>query len=430
MAMKKLLYGTTALVSAGVVASSAAHAEGGIKLGLGGYMNNFFGVGDVDDDGNDFESTGMFSDGEVWFIGQTTLDNGLTFGANIQLESFTSGDQIDENFGYMQGGFGRLQFGSENTAAYLMQYSAPSVGVPINSGWVTSFVPVPEGFTAAFRSPALSTFLDTGNDENTLTYFTPRMFGFQLGVSYQAAVDFSGDGKNGPVQADKDSEYKHGLSVGLNFVESFGGVDVSVATGFRNAQAPDDDITFITPTRNAAANGNGTDPKVGTVRITDINQVSAGLNIGYAGFTFGASFAKEIDGRVTPNSSAFATTDFGGTGLAAGLPVAGLFPAGTNTLVANTYTSGTTSTKGTSFDAGLSYGTGPWTFGGTFFYGEVEGDMQRAGKDKLTAGVGAVEYAVGPGITASLSGLYGNYRGETGLDNQGFAGIAGVNFRF
>ncbi len=67
---------------------------------------------------------------------------------------------------------------------------------------------------------------------------------------------------------------------------------------------------------------------------------------------------------------------------------------------------------------------------GMFSDREVEGDMQRAGKDKVTSGLGAVEYAVGPGITASLSGLYANCRGETGLDNQGFAGIAGINFRF
>ncbi len=427
--MKKLLYGTTALVSAGVVASSAAHAEGGIKLGLGGYMNNFFGVGDVDADGNDFESTGMFSDGEVWFVGQTTLDNGLTFGANIQLESFTSGDQIDENFGYMQGGFGRLQFGSENTAAYLMQYAAPSVGVPINSGWVTSFIPVPAGFTASFRSPALSTFLDTGNDENTLTYFTPRLFGFQVGASYQAAVNFSGDGANFPVQADKDTEYQHGLSVGVNFVESFGAIDVSVAGGYRGAQAPDDDIVVLDPSRNAAGNGNGVDPKVRSVNVTDINQVSAGVNIGYAGFTFGGSFAKEIDGRVTANSSAFNTTDFGGGVLAGSF--AGVAPfATTPVLEGATYTSGTTSTKGTSWDVGLSYGTGPWTFGATFFYGEVEGDMQRAGKDKLRAANGAVEYALGPGITSSLSVLWGDWDGEDGVDNRGVAGIGGINFRF
>ncbi len=426
--MKKLLYGTTALVSAGVVASSAAHAEGGIKLGLGGYMNNFFGGGDVDNDDNDFEGTGMFSDGEVWFIGQTTLDNGLTFGANIQLESFTAGDQIDENFGYMQGGFGRLQFGSENTAAYLMQYAAPSVGVPINSGWVTSFIPVPAGFTAAFRSPALSTFLDTGNDENTLTYFTPRLFGFQLGASYQAALDFSGDGKNFPVQADKDTEYKHGLAVGVNFVESFGAIDVSIAGGYRGAQAPDDDIVILNPTGGAVTNG--VDPKVRSVNVTDINQVSAGLNIGYAGFTFGGSFAKEIDGRVTANTTAFGTGDFGGPALAAGVFGVAPFPAATNVLVANTYTSSTTSTKGTSFDVGLSYGTGPWTFGATYFAGEVEGNMQRPGKDKMQSAVGGVEYALGPGITSSISVLWGDWDGEDGVDNRGVVGVGGVNFRF
>ena len=48
--MKRALFGTTALVAAGALLAPAAQAEEGIKLGLGGYMNNFFGVGDVDND--------------------------------------------------------------------------------------------------------------------------------------------------------------------------------------------------------------------------------------------------------------------------------------------------------------------------------------------------------------------------------------------
>ena len=48
--MKKVLYGSTALVAAGALASPAA-AEEGVKLGLGGYYNTYFWVGDYDEDG-------------------------------------------------------------------------------------------------------------------------------------------------------------------------------------------------------------------------------------------------------------------------------------------------------------------------------------------------------------------------------------------
>jgi hypothetical protein len=421
--MKRHLLTTTALVTAGVLASTVAHAEEGIKLGLGGYMNNYLGFGDADSDGNDFAETTMYSDGEVWFTGETTLDNGLTFGANVQLESFRSGDQIDENFGYMEGGFGRLQFGSENTASYLMQYSAPNVGAPINSGWVTVFIPQPGGHSAGFRTPGLSTYIDIGNDENTLTYFTPRLFGFQVGVSYQAAVVFTGEGLNNP--ADPDTQYHHGFAVGVNFVESFGGVDVALAGGYRRAEAPDNGtITAINPTGIATTNGVGT--KVFTIDVPDMQQVSGGINIGFAGVTIGGSVAAEIDGRVTATTTAFNTTTHAGFG--AGLP--GPFPANTFAAATNTFTSGANSTEGWSWDAGISYGTGPWTFGAAYIHGEVEGSVTNGDQDTLDAFQAGVEYAVGPGITASLTGMYADWQEEGGGDNAGYVGIAGVSFGF
>ena len=423
--MKRNLLTTTALVTAGALVAPTAFAEEGIKLGIGGYMNNYIGFGDVSSDGNDFAETGMFSDGEVWFTGETTLDNGLSFGANVQLESFSSGDQIDENFGYMEGGFGRLQFGSENTAAYLMQYSAPNVGAPINSGWVTVFIPQPAGHNAGFRTPGLSTFIDLGNDENTLTYFTPRLFGFQVGVSYQAALAFGGDGKNFPAVADEDTEYRHGIAVGVNFVESFGGVDVALAGGYRRAEAPDTDITAIDPTGMGSTNGAAV--KTFTINRPDPQQVSGGINIGFAGLTIGGSIAAELDGVVNPTMGTFTNATHNGL---AGANLPSGFPAGIFSNTPGGFTSGATSTEGWSWDAGVSYGTGPWTFGVAYIYGEVEGSVTNGDEDTLDAVSGGVEYAVGPGITASLTGMYGNWQEEGGGDNSGYLGIAGISFGF
>ena len=393
--MKKTLFGTTALVTAGLLASSGAHAESGIKLGLGGYMNNYFAVGAIDnDDDSDYNATGLYSDGEVWFTGSTTLDNGLTFGANIQLESFSTGDQVDENFGYVEGGFGKVQFGSENTAAYLMHYSAPSVGVPINSGWVTSLVPQPAGHAAGFRSPGLSTNLDIGNDENTLTYFTPRLYGFQLGASYVPAIVNTGEGKNNPVYANKNTEYNNGLSIGVNFVESFGAVDIAIAGGYRRASGPDKVVVA----------GNN-------VKLDDIEQWSTGVNIGFAGFTVGGSIAAETSGRRTRT---------GGAGL-----VGNARPF-------------TTSTEGHSFDVGASYNTGPWTFGLGYIHGEVEGNVNISDDDTMQAVRAGVSYAVGPGITASASVLWAEWDDEKGggssydssYDSDGIVGVGGVTFNF
>jgi outer membrane protein OmpU len=368
--MKKILFGTSALVAAGAVVSSPAHAvEGGIQLGLGGYMNNFFSFGDRDDDdGLDFNETGLFSDGEVWFQGTVTLDNGIQFGANVQLESFTSGDQIDENYGWASGSFGRLQFGSENSAAYLMQYAAPNVGVPLNSGWITVFVAPALGTTTggAFRHPSISTFGDYGNDENSITYFTPRFAGFQVGATYTPTITGTGDGANFPVQALEDVDGKNGFSVGANYVESFGTFDVAIAGGYRTAT------------------------EVGGV--DDFDQYSMGLNVGFSGFTVGGSFLWEDSDLAT---------------------------------------------NGIGWDAGVSYATGPWAFGITYFQSQVSGTPGFNGDDELIALEGGVSYKIGPGITGSASVMWAEWDPQfsgtgTALDEDvaGLQGVLGINFRF
>ena len=40
---------------------------------------------------------------EICFIGQTTLDNGLTVGVNVQIEANTEADQVDETYLFLQG---------------------------------------------------------------------------------------------------------------------------------------------------------------------------------------------------------------------------------------------------------------------------------------------------------------------------------------
>jgi len=378
--MKKVLFGSTALVAAGAMAATSAVAEEGVKLGLGGYYNTFFWVGDYDEDNLDprnLNATGLFADGEVHFKGKTTLDNGITFGVQIELEAFQSGDQIDENYAFIEGSFGRLVIGGENTAAYMMQYGAPFVGVPLNSGWITSFVPPPQAttttatfagtststfiaVTTGFRTPALSTYLDLANDDHALNYFSPRFSGFQVGVSYVPAATINGEGKNFPVQADKNTELHDMVSVGANFVESFGGFDVAVAGGYRIAQ---DD------------RGGNDDPQ----------QISAGLNLGFAGFTVGGSIAIEDSDR---------TTD------------------------------------GVGWDAGASYSTGPWAVGVTYFHSEVEG-APGGGEDELDSAQAGVSYAVGPGITASANVLWAEWDGAAGGANaDGFGGVVGMKIGF
>lgn len=281
--MKKVLYGSTALVSAAVVAAAPAQAAEKISLGLGGYYNSFFGVGDVSGAGTtEYLSSNVYSEGEVHFKGKTALDNGLEIGFQAQLEiNISFGDIIDEAYIFVDGGFGRFLIGSENSAAYTMQVGAPSVGAPINSGWVTAFIPPAPGSTSSFRHPSVSTYGDFGNDDNKLTYFTPRISGFQLGVSYAPDVQGGGGQNNGLAVENAAGEGEDGVSIGANYSNKFGAASFTVAGGYRMQ------------TLTTAVAGDD-----------EWEQASFGISVGFGGFTVGGSYLTE-DSPLSTEGDAF-----------------------------------------------------------------------------------------------------------------------------
>ncbi|GAB5470053.1 MAG: hypothetical protein Kilf2KO_30830 [Rhodospirillales bacterium] len=389
--MKQTLYATTALCAATLLAGQAAKADG-IELGLGGFTNTLFSAGGLnttgsrDDPGNDpdYNATGLWADGEIWFLGSYKHDNGMVFGARVEMEVFassTSEDTISQHFIFVESDFGRVEAGSRYSAAYQMHYAAPQVGLPINSGWVTVFIPANPDSTVAFVTPAVSTFIDFGDKENALTYYTPRLEGFQLGLTYAPSINFSGDGQNFPVEADRNTQYYNGFAVGVNYVNEFDGVGVAVSGGYRRSEAPSDIL---------AAGGN------------DYQAVSMGAEFSYAGVTVGGSYANSFDGQATVEDAVL-----------------------------------TNSTEGQAWDVGIAYGAGPWVIGASYLQTEVEGApggtagfVGSGNDDKLYAATGGVEYELGPGITARGGVMYGRWSAESGAVNTGVIGAAGLTLNF
>ena len=375
---KQLLLGTTALMIGALVAPDFAAGEEPLRLQVRGFKNEFFGIGDVDVDGADFNNTGEFSDGEIQFRGETALDNGLTVGVQVELESDSRGDQIDENYIFVKGDFGKIVIGSENNANYntFWGVTAPGVGVPINSGWVTVFVPPPAGHQLSFRSTITTTNIDVGNDENAISYYSPRFSGFQFTAGYAPTVVDTGEGKNFTgFEANEATEYSNAWGVGLNFSESFNGVDVNFAAGYNRIEAPD----------NVEALGGD-----------DVQQFKVGANVSVGGFSVGGSYANEFEGKFILNTA--------GTAVAR-------------------------SEEGEAWDAGVSYSTGPWGVSATYFHGEWEASLG-GGDDETDAVVGAVSYALGPGITTSASVLYGKLEDEGGAEGKATMGIVGIGVKF
>jgi predicted porin len=274
--MKKILLGSTAIVAAGMIASApSAIAAEKMKLSVGGYMEQWIGFTSGDDGvGQDYSGISTVSDGEIHFKGKTKLDNGITVGVNVQLEAQQGGDQIDEQYMFINGGFGQIIIGDENSAMYKMHYAPSDFGIGMNSGDNTNWnkpVEDAEGdsisMTGHFRSPFGATAIepDAVNDSAKISYFTPRVSGFQLGLSY--APDGAQDNNALPNRDAVNSDY---VMAGANFVQKMGGMSVAISGGYG--------------TVTDAAEG-GTEPEA----------TSFGIKMGMGGVSAGVSYANFSD---------------------------------------------------------------------------------------------------------------------------------------
>jgi outer membrane protein OmpU len=294
--MYKLL-ATSALVAAGLWGTTdAAFAQAKvapISVVVGGYMEQTFGyarnknnvnytgntLGGVPNKPNRFS---QMSDSEIFFGGRTTLANGITIGFDVQLEANTSGDQIDESYLFIDGAFGRVLIGSENAADYIMNYSIPGVGRSYGAleSAATSWIVRPANVTIldTVQSGKASggggnAFPSTGNDQQRLTYFTPRFFGFQGGLSYTPNVNL--EDVNG--FADKTENRANAWHGAVNFTNTFGAIRLNAMAG----------MSYYPKISGAAST---------TVGGQSIKDISAGLQVGFGGFLIGGGY-RNLDNK-------------------------------------------------------------------------------------------------------------------------------------
>ena len=199
--MKKVLLGTTAMVSVGMVAGQASAAEP-IELSFGGYHN--WAVFYADNDSAAPSATNPFGepgfnrgdhdikfDGELQVRGKTVLDNGLEVGVRIEIEGETQGDQLDENYAYISGSFGEFRIGNDDPVAYTMATAAPylnyvfAVNSPtvFGNGLSQYFSGTGRTFAGAGYA-TFATFPNQTGDDASVMYFSPVFNGFQFGLSY------------------------------------------------------------------------------------------------------------------------------------------------------------------------------------------------------------------------------------------------------
>ncbi|MFV0474813.1 MAG: porin [Pikeienuella sp.] len=203
-----------ALIGLAVMLPASAGA-GEIETSLRGYFN--VGGGVADPEGTD-DQFGLFRDGEIHFRAIGVMDNGLTFTARAELEAFSSGDQIDENWVAIGGAFGNLLFGGADSA--LNEHGG--VGVVYPSGDYFNYY---DGTGSVVPGDPGSM---VGKDDAIGVRYWYEAGGFEVGASYQpdSGADGGADSNNFVFEA--DNQY----AVGASYDQKFGDFGFAVGGGY------------------------------------------------------------------------------------------------------------------------------------------------------------------------------------------------------
>jgi predicted porin len=356
--MKKLLVGTAA-VALGLGLAAPAKAADGVKLGLGGYFMGYVSWVDQDEDTNvdadaeieDVRSFDILRETEVHFSGETTLDNGLTVGMHIEAEAdgFAGGAgdtfDIEESYAYFSGAWGRVNFGSEDGSAFLLQVAAPSADANID-GLRQQVQPVnfARTFTGAAAIAAGANLrFDYDNaparSDNKITYMTPVFNGFQAGVSYTPDVGTGAASLAGNVSDDTEGDFGSVYEAAARYEGQVGEFGLTLGAGYTHSELEDEVV------------GANTD---------DNDRWDAGVNVKWSAFNVGAAYFEDDNG-----------SDL--------------------------------SADETVWVIGADYTTGPFKIGGSYYDNTQELDglvgAANSGDLETTRWMGGVTYTYGPGMT-------------------------------
>jgi predicted porin len=393
--MRKVLYGTTALVAAGLL-STGAYAADPIKLSVGGHFAGAFFYSNQDDGvGEPAVNTRnhyLARESEIIFSGSTTLDNGIKVGVNVQLEAQTSGDQIDESYLWFEGTWGRVQLGAEDDAAYLLNVGALKAtnffyGV---ASPVFSSVECGTNRLSLFAAPTMASSGGTTgtagvacfigaysplltSDREKLTYFTPKFGGFQFGISYtpnnheEANVNTNGT-YNGLFADNGTGVQSEVISLGAQWAGKLMGVDLRASAGWQGANLEN----------NNAANA-----------FEDRDTYIIALSVGWGAFLVGASYYMDDYGIRTDGDRK-------------------------------------------DWTIGATYKVGPWQFGVEYADTEIE-QQGAAGDDEGKAFAIGATYSLGAGVSLNSEIQFWEIEdnlGAVGAENDATTFMVGTTIFF
>jgi hypothetical protein len=417
--MKKLLYIGTAAIALGVGISSA-RAEDPVKLSLSGYLSQWWGVVGNDDRHALTDSGGsatqyatnpsavlQHGDAALDFSGTAKLDNGLSVGANIQLDGSPANQEnnsygarggangngaVEFSYATISGAFGTVNAGTKFSVEHDMHQDAPEEGwLFVQDGiWQGTYVLSPgkgyNGFIGGDWAGRTALYDELSTAQ--LQYITPTFMGFSAGFDYvpnfKTQYSDTGVGSTNPNEA-AAAGYT-GDSAGhavLAYTNTFGDLSVSADADYGH------EIVTI------AAGG------VTGAYKAPLDGYSGGLSLGYKGFTLGASILDRVAKSGKINAGV-------GGGLT-GVPYKNM------------------EGDGVTWDIGIGYENGPWGVAADYLQGAAK---DRGTKTLAVSSVGVVtstagnfnytdqenyyglgaHYNLGPGIRESLNVFYITYK--------------------
>jgi len=165
--------------------------------------NVLLGSADADSPDGDFDGLEGTSNAEIFMLPSITLDNGITIGANLEVEGFGSSTagaeaELDEANVFVRGSFGTIRLGEED------DYTTTNIRLPDNSG-----------------------FSACGNRQSDgVRYFTPRFFGFSASTGY--VTDIS-DRHRGALASDIGGVF---INPAVDFEYRLDGFEYDLSAGF------------------------------------------------------------------------------------------------------------------------------------------------------------------------------------------------------
>jgi len=275
--MKKGLLGSTALVAATALTAGVAQAQAP-TVSFSGFINFQAYFADRDArtavagtvttvlglTGTDvWDTKDMYfgtDDAELHINVKGTADNGLEYGAKIELEA-TQGStgNADEARIQLSGSWGTLQLGDEDGAEDTMNYGGENV-MGATGGWDGDGDDM-----TSLASLLFPTIVGDSSDSTKITYYSPRFSGVQIGASYSPNLT------DGDVNPGDDSVFTDFIGLGVNYDGSFGDLRIRASGVYTLASYE------------------------GALAVEDISAYSIGAIVGVGPFQVGANYTDNGD---------------------------------------------------------------------------------------------------------------------------------------